>query len=138
MAHLKILYENNVCRRSLFATDFSRRSQISVSRRGLYTDTFLAKRAHVCKYTCTHPHTKRHPDRLPFFLGVCFLFTPFPPLFTRGDSCASLVPPLPLRWLPILPLRRNRAQPRGWHTQGRIKRSRHPRRRSLLRTGQWD
>lgn len=71
-------------------------------------------RAHV--RTCKYMHTQQH--RLPSFLGGCFLFTPFPPLFTRGvpplyprssssSSSYPTVPNPPFLW--------NRAQPRGWH-----------------------
>jgi len=73
-----------------------------------------------------NPHDRAHVwykyahTVAPLLLGGCFLFTPFPPLFTRGFS-RHLVPPN------FHPSFCSGIEHRlGLGTQGRVKRSRHP------------
>lgn len=54
----------------------------------------FASYSHVC--ACKYVHTTA-PGPTPILLGGCFLFTPFPPLFTRGFSRHPLLSRLTYR-----------------------------------------
>jgi hypothetical protein len=73
-------------------------------------------RAHVGVNTRTQ---RRFRTEAPLLFGGCFLFTPFPPLFTRGFSRRPRSSRgHPTDGLPPFFLLRNRAPPRARHSAG--------------------
>jgi len=64
----------------------------------------------------TRTQRRSRAEEAPLLLGGCFLFTPFPPLFTRGFSRHPRSSRLPTDGLPPFFLLRNRAPPRARHT----------------------